>query len=40
VISVDAKKRELIGPFKNAGRAWRREPEDVNTYDYHPMPTG
>jgi hypothetical protein len=34
VISVDAKKRELVGPFKNAGRVWCREPEDVSTYDY------
>jgi hypothetical protein len=23
VISVDAKKKELVGPFKNAGRTWR-----------------
>jgi hypothetical protein len=34
VINVDAKKRELIGPFKNAGRAWRRKPRDVNMYDF------
>ena len=34
VISVDAKKRELIGNFKQAGRAWRREPLDVLEYDY------
>jgi hypothetical protein len=34
VISVDAKKRELIGPFKNTGRVWRCEPEDVSAYDY------
>lgn len=34
VISVDAKKRELVGPFKNAGRAWRRTPRDVNMYDF------
>ena len=36
VISVDAKKRELIGPFKNAGRTWRREgrPKRVNAYDF------
>jgi Rhodopirellula transposase DDE domain len=36
VISVDAKKHELIGPFKNAGRTWRRKgrPQRVNTYDF------
>jgi hypothetical protein len=34
VISVDAKKRELVGMFKNVGRSWRRTPKDVNTYDF------
>lgn len=34
VISVDTKKRELIGPFKNAGRTWRRTPLSVLEYDY------
>lgn len=34
VISVDAKKRELIGPFKNQGRTWRKTPIDVNVYDF------
>jgi len=36
VISVDAKKHELIGPFKNAGRTWRRKgrPQQVNAYDF------
>lgn len=34
VISVDAKKKELVGNFKNAGATWRREPERVNTYDF------
>jgi len=34
VISVDAKKRELMGEFKNAGRTWRREARDVNMYDF------
>ena len=33
VISVDAKKKELVGPFKNAGRTWRPKgkPQEVNT---------
>ena len=30
VISVDTKKKELIGNFKNSGRVWCREAEDVN----------
>lgn len=34
IISVDAKKRELVGSFKNAGKAWSREPVDVSMYDY------
>lgn len=36
VISVDTKKKELIGAFKNPGRTWRRkgQPEAVNVYDF------
>src|SRR5260370_18730369 len=34
VISVDAKKRELVGLFKNQGRAWRQTPIDVGIYDF------
>lgn len=33
-ISVDTKKKELIGNFKNAGRVWRREPHDVLDHDF------
>lgn len=33
-ISVDAKKKELVGNFKNAGVAWRRHPQSVNMYDF------
>lgn len=33
-ISVDAKKKELVGNFKNAGVAWRQRPESVNMYDF------
>jgi transposase len=29
VISVDTKKKELIGPFRSRGRAWCREPPEV-----------
>lgn len=33
-ISVDTKKRELVGNFKMAGGTWRKEPRDVLEYDY------
>jgi len=36
VISVDTKKKELVGPFKNGGREWQRkgEPEEVVIHDF------
>jgi transposase len=36
VISVDTKKKELVGDFKNAGREWRPtgSPELVRTHDF------
>ena len=33
-ISVDTKKKELVGPFKNAGQTWCREGEKVNDHDF------
>jgi len=35
-ISVDTKKKELVGPFKNGGRAWRpaKMPERVRVHDF------
>lgn len=33
-ISVDTKKKELVGNFKNPGRAWRRAPRDVLDHDF------
>lgn len=35
-ISVDTKKKELIGDFKNAGQEWqpRGQPEEVRVYDF------
>jgi hypothetical protein len=35
-ISVDTKKKELIGDFKNSGREWRPrgEPEEVRVHDF------
>ncbi len=42
VISVDTKKRELVGDFKNAGREWRPQgsPEPVRTHDFRDKELG
>jgi hypothetical protein len=40
VISVDLKKRELVGRFKNAGRSWSRDAEEVNVYDFRSQAVG
>jgi len=36
VVSVDTKKKELVGDFRNAGREWRPRgvPEDVRVHDF------
>jgi len=36
VISVDTKKKELVGPYKNEGRTWRPkgDPEEVKVHDF------
>lgn len=34
VISVDGKKKELVGNFKNPGRSWRRRPHQVLDHDF------
>jgi hypothetical protein len=34
VISVDAKKREMVGNFKNPGRCWRRASNKVLDHDF------
>ncbi len=34
LISVDTKKRELVGNFKNAGATWDRSPGLVNDHDF------
>ncbi len=42
VISVDTKKRELVGNFKNNGYEWRPKgkPEKVNIYDFPSLSKG
>jgi hypothetical protein len=34
VLSVDTKKKELVGEFKNDGRTWRRTAREVNAHDF------
>ena len=36
VVSVDTKKKELVGNFKNAGQEWQPqgEPERVDVHDF------
>ena len=36
VVSVDTKKKELVGPYKNGGREWQPagQPERVKTHDF------
>jgi len=36
VVSVDTKKKELVGPYKNGGREWqpKGEPVEVNVHDF------
>lgn len=42
VVSVDAKKKELVGAFKNGGREWRPkgEPAPVSVYDFRTQALG
>ena len=34
IISVDTKKKELVGQFKNNGRVWSRDPILVQDHDF------
>ena len=42
VVSVDAKKKELVGDYKNGGREWRPkgEPEEVKVHDFQDKELG
>ena len=40
IISVDTKKRELAGLFKNGGQAWNREPTLVKDHDFRSESNG
>jgi hypothetical protein len=40
IISVDAKKRELVGLFKNQGTTWESKPPLVNDHDFRSQAKG
>ena len=40
IISIDCKKKELVGNFKNEGATWCREPRKVNDHDFRSDATG
>src|SRR5262245_47912086 len=40
IISVDTKKRELVGTFKNPGARWDLSPRLVNEHDFRSDATG
>jgi len=40
IISVDTKKKELVGQFKNTGRVWSRDPILVQDHDFRSQAKG
>lgn len=40
IVSVDSKKKELIGNFKNPGQKWSRFPEPVLTHEFRSQAVG
>ncbi len=40
IISVDTKKKERVGNFKNSGKTWCQEPEEVYTHDFRSQALG
>ena len=40
IVSIDAKKRELVGNFKNPGRGWAKTPQAVNDHDFRSQAIG
>ena len=40
IVSIDTKKRELIGNFKNQGTTWERSPQAVNDHDFRSQADG
>jgi hypothetical protein len=40
IISIDTKKKEMVGRFKNAGATWEREPVPVHDHDFKTQARG
>ncbi len=40
IISVDTKKKEMVGLFKNSGSSWERSPTNVNDHDFRSQAKG
>ena len=40
IVSIDTKKRELVGNFKNAGSVWAQTPQAVNDHDFRSQADG
>ena len=40
IVSIDAKKRELVGNFKNPGSGWAKTPQAVNDHDFRSQAIG
>ena len=40
ILSVDTKKKELVGHFKNPGRVWAQKSDAVNDHDFRSMADG
>ena len=40
IISIDTKKRELVGNFKNSGTVWGQTPQAVNDHDFRSQADG
>jgi hypothetical protein len=40
IVSVDTKKREMVGNFKNPGRRWGRKALEVNDHDFPSLASG
>ena len=40
IVSIDTKKRELVGNFKNPGRGWTKTPHAVNDHDFRSQADG
>ena len=40
IISVDTKKKELVGTFKNNGTVWSQTPFEVNDHDFRSLGEG